>query len=838
MNDTHYKYKYLKYKNKYRQMMKEMNGGKGEEICEQKISEEINNKIKEENKKEYNNYENLKKILSEECGYDTNEKTMGNEINLVNDELKCVLVSNKCGKEYYKHTYNVDLKSHILYKYIENKDDFDVTKRENCCNCIAISIYSKRLTVDLVKYIASICRTIKNVGMALPDWIVRVYMDISVYNYIKLLENGLKKDVLTKYIKLMTTSKNTELYTYVCNYPGDFKYSKLRIQRFYSLCNEDTNIVVIREADGIVSLQDCINIKAFEQSNKILYILPLLGDNQLTYVRKVTNNSNEKIKIYKKKSYQTWLNVYKNYIDYDYFQKKWNYYDMLAGCFASKIKIKKEAFIKSVKYVQQKISFLCENLYTIYEEKFPVETKKLEPLVKTEIPKIIYECYDKIIKSNHEIEKREKIESFEKICYIGFDEMLLLNIFKDFISVTYKKKSNGEPDYVIVDDKSNEFRDIVNHINIKTVNPENIKENYERCCEDIMKIIGVDSSSTFQTGDVLGEVSCKNMVNNIIYDKLLYNYVTNNKITDKFYNVPCEDFGVKLQNSSLMNFINVPYDSENGIFGHLFDEVYDNIKIVGRPNIFKLYDNIRDDGKEIKSKIYVPPYALRNSIITDFFCNSSTYFDIVDNIYYDVSSCKPSFEKYIEMYEGPHKDLFNSIYEDFEKYDSNLKKIFVLLFKIYKGERAIYCKKDFNEEKFLPIIWEDVYTNIKKNATNINEYLEKHMDSKIKNIEKSIESLNEEYNKIYNKKFKNTDIFDKLINSTEIVPFVKKIDEYCDLIINKTETYSNRVFNISKLLMVINEYNEKINSKFNVILTKNDIKVCSMKLDREYESQI
>lgn len=809
MNNTSYKYKYLKYKNKY----KKMKGGG----CEDKIKEEIQKKTQ--------GYDNLKKILSEECGYDTSGKTMEKDVNnLVDDKLNCMLVSNKCSDKYYNQTYNIDLKSHVLYKYIKNKDDFCVTKIEKCCNCIAISIYSKNPNVDLVKYIASICRTIKNVGIALPEWIVRVYMDVSVYNYIKLLDKEeSKKNVLSEYIKLLTTSENTELYTYLCDYPENFQYSKLRIQRFYSLCSEDTNIVVIREADGIVSLQDCINIKAFAQSKKILYVLPFLGENQLTYNREERAIIN-KYKIYNKKSYQTWLQIYKNYIDYEYFEKKWNYYDILAGCFASKIKIKKEAFVRSVQYIQKSITTLYNNLVTVHNNK------------NIRIPTIIKKCYDDHIKkkSNHEKEQ-DKLESFKKLCYIGFDEMLLLNLFKNFVSVTYDTNIFlKNPDEVIVNDNSSEFRDIVDHIEVKFNVPVDIDKNYN-CCMNIVDSMFSSNDITFNAGAVLGNISCRNMVSNIIYDRLLYNYVTNNKTNDVFYNVPCVSFSDNLKNSTLMEFVNIPYDSENGINAQSFDKVYDEFKIIGNPNIFFLYEKIKNDVNDIKSKINTRHInSVEGEIISNFFSNDIIH--VTDNdITYGSDDFKPIFSKYIVIYEGTGKEKFNDTYQNFSNYDDNHKKIIVALFKIYMGEKFVNSG-NFKTELFMPKINDSFYNEILNETVKITEYYD-DLVLKMKNIENNIALFNNEYQKIYKKRLTSDEIIGQIIIPDKIVSLIKNASYHCEFIIDNKKTYMDRVFNISKLLIALIEYRDAIH-KFNMVLPKENIKICSQQLDKQYESQI
>src|SRR5439155_13232311 len=107
----------------------------------------------------------------------------------------CKRINTKKEK-YYTHVYDP---SNISYKFTTKDKDiqllqktFDLKKRYNCCNCICISLYYKDDTDEigypslptpsgLFKYLPSIRRTIRNVAKSLPEWIVRLYLDESVY---------------------------------------------------------------------------------------------------------------------------------------------------------------------------------------------------------------------------------------------------------------------------------------------------------------------------------------------------------------------------------------------------------------------------------------------------------------------------------------------------------------------------------------------------------------------------------------------------------------------------------------------------------------------------------
>ena len=60
---------------------------------------------------------------------------------------------------------------------------FDLQRRENCCNCISIVLYSKNI-YDLNNYLYSMKKSLDNVANCLPDFVVRFYLDKSVFDTI------------------------------------------------------------------------------------------------------------------------------------------------------------------------------------------------------------------------------------------------------------------------------------------------------------------------------------------------------------------------------------------------------------------------------------------------------------------------------------------------------------------------------------------------------------------------------------------------------------------------------------------------------------------------------
>lgn len=164
--------------------------------------------------------------------------------------------------------------------------------------------------------------------------------------------------------------------------------AKTRFLRFLTMMDSTVKTCVIREADGIVNMCDCKNIDLFEKSNYLFYIIDGIGHNPESLEKGdvINPNSNNKYQ-----GYQPWISIYKSKFDASFFEKKNNLYDLLAGVISINIKIKND-FFQSVK------NNLSENIDTYI--------------------------------------KKDKYSDSDKI-KIGFDEMFLLNLFKDIISCPY-----------------------------------------------------------------------------------------------------------------------------------------------------------------------------------------------------------------------------------------------------------------------------------------------------------------------------------------------------------------------------------------------------------------
>lgn len=316
-------------------------------------------------------------------------------MNPLNQSEQCLLLNNKKLK-YYKHTYDP---SSLRQKMTDSKlfpemdQAFDFTVRKNCCNCIAISLYwTKKTELDkCAVYLASIKRTVANVKKNLPDWIIRLYLDSSVHQSLIAYESNNKPDTtslfVTQTLNYLLEADNVEIYLYCCQsiMNKQIPIARTRTFRFLPLSDLDVNVRIIREADGIVTNVDCHNIKVFSQSDYLFYLPDILE----------TTDHTEEDSLQEERAYSSWLNNYEQCFEKPYFEKHQPLYDLLAGTIGMRLMTKQTYYYQHVNNVQQ-----ISNL-----------TKK-------------HSC---------QLSAEDK-----KILNIGFDEMLLLDLYRDYISAPVK----------------------------------------------------------------------------------------------------------------------------------------------------------------------------------------------------------------------------------------------------------------------------------------------------------------------------------------------------------------------------------------------------------------
>jgi hypothetical protein len=391
----------------------------------------------------------------------TLEITIETEDNIFDGEIKCKLVSRRCDREkYYIHTFdpsiffdNLDFKE----KWEQSKENpFDFTKRNRCCNCVSMTLYAKYNSLDIIKYLSSIVKSAENMAIGLPDWILRLYMDVSVYDYIKNIKDG---RTLNRLLSILYRSKNVEIYTSLCPPPEIIE--RLRINRYKALYDDDVNIKMIREADGVVTFQDCHNIRFFSRSNRLIYVVPvkfawesLVDAERVVAVVEGMENIDFEIRGDKKRdayyriSYSAWLCIYKEYLDKDFFSKNWNVCELPAGLFGTKLKLRKEFFLEKIQHVQKMINTYTSDMVRYRNSSIDkLLSNPNENYTEEELGAKVGEAIiEKFASFNYTLPDitQDDLYNTKDVVYlltlyvnIGFDEILLLDIFKDYVSVPY-----------------------------------------------------------------------------------------------------------------------------------------------------------------------------------------------------------------------------------------------------------------------------------------------------------------------------------------------------------------------------------------------------------------
>lgn len=424
---------------------------------------------------------------------------------------KCYLLNNK-KDSYYNITYDATAIIHKIEsynidndfkkKYIENlkklMDYENNKKRENCCNCISFTYYSRyppRLfdsdnytdydshyyyLYEAYGYMASILQSVINVKKKLKDFICRIYLDTSLFTCVqsckKFCNSQNSEDINIKnilellinienVINSIFTSENVEIYIFLCNsYAEYLEKPQLRSLRFLIMIDPEVSCAIIREADGIVTYLDCYNIKNFMKSKKIFFTYNLDKvrtfsnfniDNLLTnYISNRTPENLEKLnQKLVLKPYSKWLET-QQLID-EYFLTHSTLFNILAGTIGINIQISSEYFdgvFKLVKDVYNKYNEIRkikkEYIEQVNdEEKFhkfvQAELKEGYTATKEDYLKHLNEMLDIYI-SRHLNTKLDPLELTELIenkplLDTGFDEIFLMYLFRDIYTYEIKK---------------------------------------------------------------------------------------------------------------------------------------------------------------------------------------------------------------------------------------------------------------------------------------------------------------------------------------------------------------------------------------------------------------
>jgi len=325
----------------------------------------------------------------------------------------CYTVLKRANADMYKHTYDINdwfipLAESMNINRIMIDEIFDLERRENCCNVISIVLYSKNIhnsnknMYNLNNYLYSMKKSLDNVANCLPDFIVRFYLDKSVFETIYKTYSESNLSDLTKLyleksftiLKYIINHPKSEIFIYFCRdiMNHTIELEKVRSFRLLPMTETDVNISISREADGFVSYMDCYNIKQFSKSDThkmglfYQYEDDYTGANFLYEFFERKPNSNEV------SHYSKWLNLYEqvksiynfkqgninkdcgciennifDHIKYNSMKKKYEkiqLLDILAGLFGIKFKFKKTYFNSTIRKISDKMLILQTKMFS------------------------------------------------------------------------------------------------------------------------------------------------------------------------------------------------------------------------------------------------------------------------------------------------------------------------------------------------------------------------------------------------------------------------------------------------------------------------------------------
>jgi hypothetical protein len=192
----------------------------------------------------------------------------------------CSLSTNK---NKTKHLYNKKINpTEYLQKIQTNyydlynnvSDIFDLSTRENLCDCYAFAIYSDTYDINsrIVMYIYNMLISIINVEIELSDVVIRYYLDISFFETItKINQNNeidMKiKNFINNAFRYLYDSPNSEIYIYLFDKKNDPNYhmAQYRILRFIPFIDPSVRIAISRDADCILNSVDFYNFKILQK---------------------------------------------------------------------------------------------------------------------------------------------------------------------------------------------------------------------------------------------------------------------------------------------------------------------------------------------------------------------------------------------------------------------------------------------------------------------------------------------------------------------------------------------------------------------------------------------
>ena len=348
---------------------------------------------------------------------------------------KCYRITNK-KPIFYTHTYNPSWVPDLI-KTMSNKDElsnmFDIKPRNNCCNCISIVLYIIQKSDDyseelnnIKRYLKTMSMTLEIVSRRLPSFVVRYYLDSSIFVVLNKLMKKQNKDIemnkdliyVIEKLNFLINHEHSEIFIYFCK-DVNTDLHRIRTFRFMPMFEDDVNVCIIREADGHVTLSDCHNIELFSKDTTHKFMMVYEYAWAFKYLKKSLNlkiKNENIINVYnefcynpmeirlKYNHYSIWLILY----DYLFMNdNKVSFIDLLAGVICIKVKLNNNYFEEKNK----KLKMIYTNLY---KDGFPMNKRELD-----------FASLDKYY------------EMMTADLKMGFDEIFLLELFSPLTRVSF-----------------------------------------------------------------------------------------------------------------------------------------------------------------------------------------------------------------------------------------------------------------------------------------------------------------------------------------------------------------------------------------------------------------
>ena len=725
----------------------------------------------------------------------------------------CNLYTTRKSK-FYIHTYdptnilkNIEeynnplLDQSIKIKYLDNlREKFDLRIKLNCCNCISFILYYLTDEKKLLDYLFSLKTSVENMSKYLSEpkynFIARIYLDQSVINFYKTKKDG----EIKKIIAFLFAHERVEIFSYNCkSYENNKQIT--RSLRLLTLFDAEVNIKIIREADGFVSYLDCMNIKNFCLSNKILFMYKLNDTDLNTILDKEEKTINQYISKLEEESlskcYSPWLNIYLDIINLDSDLPIKPLLDLYAGLIAVSLQFKPEYLNSTI----TKININLNKKYQISQKNMNILQLYLDQLTDEKIKELLDNDFDIFYRKFLEICNKYNT-NYKSYLTIKIKNEEVQKKLRNILSSLLRFKSSIESGMIMkleyIHTESKIFNEELWFILEKAL--KKIIQQFETA----INILLLENILIFTSFNIFINYFYINLENNYRYCfiiNLLYSAIEDK--LDYFYPLHME----------IINYEKYK-DENNYIFFYIIPNISDFINLIFEYfNIFSDAPNkITDFRKEIIISKYKNKYLINlNKFIFKFNIDTNTEVNARLNLY--IYICNYINELPIKYYLLQKKmqefmfgfdeilllELFNNItsFEKNVKNNLNTYKFYLNSFMTNKIVNINY-KRDFN----LTATTHDEMMKNKKELNEIEKILfailyEKYLQS-IKNDSKNII--------IYDYENKKNGIYTYSVNLLNM--FINKLDKYfIDIIFNKKEIIFNE-FNKNLL-----RYNIQIDEK-------------------------